>query len=70
MQISGLASVVVLAGLIVGAAEYALLIRRRVHERRINGRLRQLETLLRGWWANREAVGRGPATASRVQTAR
>lgn len=70
MQSSELVSLVVLAGLIVGTTEYALLIRRRVHDRRVNGRLHQLESLLRGWWANREAAGRGSPTTSRVQAAR
>ncbi len=70
MQTSALASLIVLAGLVVGTIEYTLLIRRRVHDRRVNGRLHQLESLLRGWWANREAAGRGSPATSRVQTAR
>jgi hypothetical protein len=70
MQSSELASLVVLAGLIVGTAAYGLLIRRRVHVRRVNGRLRQLESMLRVWWVSREAARRAPAPRSGVQTAR
>jgi hypothetical protein len=70
MQTSELASFVVLAGLIVGTAAYGLLIRRRVHVRRVNGRLRQLEGILRVWWASREAVRRTPSAHASAQTAR
>jgi len=73
MHPSELASLLVLAGLVVGTAAYALLIRRRVHTRRIESRLRQLESILRVWWATREAAGRMPmtrATHSSPQTAR
>jgi hypothetical protein len=70
MQSSELASLVVLAGLIVGTVAYGLLIRRRVHVRRVNLRLRQLEGMLRVWWASREAARRTPAPRSGVQAAR
>ena len=73
MHPSQLASVLVLAGLVVGTAAYALLIRRRVHMRRVEGRLRQLESILRVWWASREAARRTPMTRpthSSPQTAR
>jgi uncharacterized membrane protein YciS (DUF1049 family) len=70
MQSSELASFVVLAGLIVGTVAYGLLIRRRVHVRRVNRRLRQLEGMLRVWWASREAARRTPAAHSSAQTAR
>ena len=73
MHPSELASILVLAGLVLGTVAYALLIRRRVHARRVEGRLRQLESILRVWWASREAARRTPmtrATYSSPQTAR
>ena len=73
MHPSQLASILVLAGLVVGTVAYGLLIRRRVHTRRIETRLRQLEGILRVWWASREAARRTPMTRARhssPQTAR
>ncbi|MDQ2933409.1 MAG: hypothetical protein M3R49_00240 [Chloroflexota bacterium] len=71
MPSSELESLVVLAGLIVGTVAYSLLVRRRVQtRRRIAGRLRQLEAVLRVWWASREAARRAPTARSRVQVAR
>jgi hypothetical protein len=71
MPFSELESLVVLAGLIVGTTAYSLLIRRRMHaRRRIDNRLRQLEGVLRVWWASRDAARRAPTVRSRVQVAR
>jgi len=73
MHPSELASILVLTGLVVGTVAYGLLIRRRVHTRRVESRLRQLESILRVWWASREAARRTPmrrATHSSPQTAR
>jgi hypothetical protein len=71
MPSSELESLVALAGLIVGTVAYSLLLRRRVQaRRRVDGRLRQLEAVLRVWWASREAARRAPSARSRIQVAR